>query len=475
MVLQLYLSISVMKKIILFLPILILGIAATTSDYLNTWLSDEMLQPATVSLAVYDLDSNEYVLQHNSQKVLPAASVQKLITTTIALKTLGSDHQFETILAYTGDIKDGILRGDIYIFPNFNPTLANKRFGKNISEITGAIKSWLAKNNVKVIAGIKVVDPTMKSETLPRTWIWEDIGNYYGANPCGTVLNENILELYFESGAAGEPTKIVKTIPDLPLLRVTNRVLSSEKNRDLAYAFGGPYERGLVVEGTIPANRKNFKVKAALQNPQKALAYLVYEELKKSPFLTIKGKYGTLEKNKRPYKQFGVVKSASVNEIVKKTNHKSVNILAENLLQNSHMHSGSQRSMGIWAKDYLANKLNISVAGMQLKDGSGLSRFNAISSQQLVELLIVMKDNKAFQNSLPTARKSGTVKSFLKNSSLNVRCKSGSMQGVRSYAGYMSTTSGRKFAFSIIINNAEVKGSNVKKKIEELLIHVGGL
>lgn len=475
MVLQLCLSISVMKKIILILPILVLVISATTSDYLNTWLSDEILQPATVSLAVYDLDSNEYVLQHNSQKVLPAASVQKLITTTIALKKLGSDHQFETILAHTGDIKDGILRGDIYIFPNFNPTLANKRFGKNISEITGAIKGWLAKNNVKVIAGIKVVDQTMKSETLPRTWIWEDIGNYYGANPCGTVLNENILELYFESGASGEPTKIVKTVPDLPLLRVTNRVLSSENNRDLAYAFGGPYERGLVIEGTIPANRKNFKVKAALQSPQKALAYLVYEELKKSPFLTIKGKYGTLEKNKRPFKQFGVVKSASVKEIVKKTNHKSVNILAENLLQNSHMHSGSQKSMGTWAKDYLANKLNINVAGMQLKDGSGLSRFNAISSQQLVELLIVMKDNKAFQNSLPTASKSGTVKSFLKNSSLNVRCKSGSMQGVRSYAGYMITASGRKFAFSIIINNADAKGLIVKKKIEELLNHVGDL
>ena len=474
MVLQLFLPKSVMKKIILFLPILILGISATTSNYLKTWLSDEMLQPATVGLAVYDLDSNEYVLQHNSQKVLPAASVQKLITTTIALKTLGPGHQFETILAHTGDIKDGILRGDIYIFPNFNPTLANKRFGKNISEITGAIKGWLSKNNVKVIAGIKVIDPTMKSETLPRTWIWEDIGNYYGANPCGTVLNENILEFYFESGAPGEPTKIVKTIPDLPLLRVTNRVLSSENNRDLAYAFGGPYERGLVVEGTIPANRKNFKVKAALQNPQKALAYLVYEELNNSPFLTVKGKYGTLEKNKRPYKQFGVVKSPSVNDIVKKTNHKSINILAENLLQNSHMHSGSQKTMGIWAKDYLANNLNINVAGMQLKDGSGLSRFNAISSKQLVELLIVMKDNNAFQNSLPTAGKSGTVKSFLKNSSLNVRCKSGSMQGVISYAGYVKTKLGRKLAFSIIINNADAKGSKVKKKIEELLNQVGG-
>ena len=112
-----------MKKIILFLPILILGIAATTSDYLNTWLSDEMLQPATVSLAVYDLDSNEYVLQHNSQKVLPAASVQKLITTTIALKTLGSDHQFETILAYTGAGPAAVL---MFILPSLMVFMLNK-------------------------------------------------------------------------------------------------------------------------------------------------------------------------------------------------------------------------------------------------------------------------------------------------------------------------------------------------------------
>ena len=136
-------------------------------------------------------------------------------------------------------------------------------------------------NKIKVIQGVKVIDSTMELETLPRTWIWEDIGNYYGANPCGTVFNENILELYFESGKPGEPTRIVKMVPDLPLLQIENRVKASDQNKDLAYCFGGPYDRGLVVEGTIPANKRSFKVKAALQRPQRGLSYLIYNALKK--------------------------------------------------------------------------------------------------------------------------------------------------------------------------------------------------
>ena len=60
----------------------------------------------------------------------------------------------------------------------------------------------------KSLKRVKVIDPTLTAETLPRTWIWEDIGNYYGANPAGTIINENILELEFKSGAPGEPTEL---------------------------------------------------------------------------------------------------------------------------------------------------------------------------------------------------------------------------------------------------------------------------
>ena len=121
--------------------------------------------------------------------------------------------------------------------------------------------------------------------------------------------------------------------------------------------------------------------------------------------------------------------------------------------------------------------LDVNVAGMRLKDASGLSHFNAVSSKQLVELLLRMKENKAFTNSLPIAGESGTVKSFMKNAKINgsIKCKSGSMQGVRSYAGYVNNTSGKQFAFAIIVNDADASGIKVKKKIEELMNYIGGL
>jgi D-alanyl-D-alanine carboxypeptidase len=49
------------------------------------------------------------------------------------------------------------------------------------------------------------------------------------------------------------------------------------------------------------------------------------------------------------------------------------------------------------------------------------------------------------------------------------------MTGVRSYAGYINNNSGKKLAFSIIVNNAEGMDSEVKIKIEELMNHIGTL
>src|SRR5690606_40584093 len=43
------------------------------------------------------------------------ASVWKLFTTTAALKILGSEFRFRTILAYDGKLENGILSGNVYI------------------------------------------------------------------------------------------------------------------------------------------------------------------------------------------------------------------------------------------------------------------------------------------------------------------------------------------------------------------------
>lgn len=465
-----------MKKLLLFIPVLILSFVGPDS-FIDSWKNDPILKPATFSFAVFDVDSQEYILQHNKEKVLPAASTQKLISTSIALRTLGSDHQFSTQITHTGRIQDGTLKGNICIFPNYNPALANKRFRKSTDDIIVILDEFLKKNNIKIIGGgIEVVDSTYETETLPRTWVWEDIGNYYGANPTGTILNENVIELFFKSGAIGEPTEIVKTKPEMPWIKFNNRVIASKKNRDLAYVFSEPNGRFLTVEGTIPANRNSFKVKASLPNPQKALAYQIQSQLKAKGY-TVRGKYKVRQKAKKQTYSIGSVKSPTVQEIVNVTNQKSINVLAENLLMNSHLFSNPKQDQLKWTKNYLKNKMKINTEGMVLKDGSGLSRFNAISAQQLVEVLNKMKKSEVLYNSLPIAGESGTLKNFLLNSFAKgkLRAKSGSMQGIRSYAGYVTTSKGKNLAFAIIVNNANASNSKTKKKIEEFLDYVSQL
>ncbi|MEA3497069.1 MAG: D-alanyl-D-alanine carboxypeptidase, partial [Bacteroidota bacterium] len=79
-----------------------------------------------------------------------------------------------------------------------------------------------------------------------------------------------------------------------------------------------------------------------------------------------------------------------------------------------------------------------------------------------------------FYRSLPESGNSGTLKSFCKNTSAHgkIKAKSGSMSGVKSYAGYITTNSQNQFAFSIIINNYDCPSYVIKKKIEKLVIAV---
>ena len=78
------------------------------------------------SWGVLAMDGNGKVLASlNPQQMLTPASNTKLITTGCALHSLGKDFHFGTSIAYSGEIKDGILEGDIYIIGGGDPTLAS--------------------------------------------------------------------------------------------------------------------------------------------------------------------------------------------------------------------------------------------------------------------------------------------------------------------------------------------------------------
>ena len=121
------------------------------------------------------------------------------------------------------------------------------------------------------------------------------------------------------------------------------------------------------------------------------------------------------------------------------------------------------------------NDSGIEAEGFFIEDGSGLSPVNAVTAAGMVDLLLYMRNKSKhytwFYSSLPGAGKDGTLKNHFVDPLFDsrLRAKSGSMNRVRSYAGYITAISGRELAFCIIINNFTGSSQATVKSIEELL------
>lgn len=88
------------------------------------------LKGALVSVSVADFETGAILQSANKDQRLCPASVWKLFTTTAALKILGSEFRFRTILAYDGKLENGILSGNVYIIGGGDPSLGSRYFSR---------------------------------------------------------------------------------------------------------------------------------------------------------------------------------------------------------------------------------------------------------------------------------------------------------------------------------------------------------
>lgn len=117
----------------------------------NSLLNDEQAKHAIVSLCVLDANSGKTLFAKNEQIGLATASTLKTITAATAFSILGKDFQFQTTLAYTGTITtDGILKGNLIIIGNGDPTLGSWRYQNKENAV---LTQWVAA--IKS-AGIKI-------------------------------------------------------------------------------------------------------------------------------------------------------------------------------------------------------------------------------------------------------------------------------------------------------------------------------
>ncbi|HOM41254.1 MAG TPA: D-alanyl-D-alanine carboxypeptidase/D-alanyl-D-alanine-endopeptidase [Bacteroidales bacterium] len=168
--------------------------------------------------------------------------------------------------------------------------------------------------------------------------------------------------------------------------------------------------------------------------------------------------------------------SPPLNEIIEVLNHESINLYAEHLVKElgKAFRENGSASAGLEVINDFLKKNGIYNPGMVIIDGSGLSPRNLVNASGIVSLLLYMKNSNNyahFINSLPEAGAEGTLKNVFRGPEFEGRlnAKSGSMAGIRSYAGYLKSVSGKELVFCIIVNNYSGSSGNVTRYIEEIL------
>ncbi len=469
--------------------------------------SDTDLAHATWSLCVKDIQKDSVVAEFNSRTSLVPASSLKIITTASALALLGPMYKYETILEYDGklDTSKGLLQGNLYIKGSGDPTLGSQTFKKK-SDTVPLTDLWakvLISKGIKKIEGAVIGDAvSFEDEIVPYSWIWGDMGNYYGVGATGLNFADNKFTLYFRSGSKkGDSTFITKISPEIPGMKVFNQTIS-KGYADNAYIYGAPYTLVRYVKGAIPVGKKDYEVEGSAPDPPLHCAQALDSSLRKAgvsisknpstlrnylppadefrttsdSILPFPGAQVLVEKRKKIYTHT----SHTVDKIVYETNLQSNNLFAESLLKTIAFKKTKfgEDQTGI---DIIYNywKLKgVDLAGFHMADGSGLSRLNAITTLQQTDILCAIhKDSvlfKKFYDCLPIAGKSGSLGKLCKGTAAenNLRAKSGYMTRIRSYAGYVTSKKGRLLAFSIIVNNYDCTPGQMKDKLEKLMVAI---
>ena len=172
--------------------------------------ADPSLENAVVGICAMAGDGRILVNINANTMMLPASNI-KLISTGAAIHKLGPEYRFETAIGHDGVIEDGVLKGNLYIIGGGDPTLGSKdSIAVNLENVFAKWEDMVRQNGIRKIEGRVIGDGrTFEGMMEEPTWLWNDIGTYYGAGTSGLMFYENMQSFSAAAGdSVGAPVRI---------------------------------------------------------------------------------------------------------------------------------------------------------------------------------------------------------------------------------------------------------------------------
>ncbi len=442
-----------MKKIFFFLTILIVSAyPQSIKSKIDNVLKDKFFESCLVSIQVEDLTANKTLYQKNETILLRPASNMKVITSAAGLLYLGPDYNFQTDLYYDGYISNDTLYGDIFINGACDPDFVTK----DLYTFVDAIKSL----NISVITGNIYGDVSFKDSLhWGKGWMWDDDPSSDAPYLSALNLNDNCVEVNYDS-----KEKLITTNPKSKYIDIKRIETDEELFIDRNWL-----ERKNEIKIVGKDDNKTYSTKVNVLNPE--LFFLkVLSEVLDSNWVKVLGNLETRHLNGTEI--FLTSFSRKYSDVIVNLNKESDNLSAEmTLLALSEMFYGKPANAknGIKVLEKMIEQIGLDPKDYRLVDGSGVSHYNVVSTNLFVSILKYFYNEKPelyriLYDSFPIAGVDGTLEYRMKKTLAenNVHAKTGTLTGVSTLSGYLTTIKNHTIAFSIMMQN--YVGSSTKAR-----------
>ena len=419
---------------------------------------------AATAVWVREVDAATPRVAVNARLALNPASTMKLVTTYAALDMLGPACVGKPEAFAVGTLNEGVLTGDLHRMGGGDPKLTYDQFARLLRQIRA--------RGIREIRGDLVLDRSafVANGADPGRFDAQPL-RPYNVTPDALLLNFKAVTLQLIPDPA-QKTVTIGMEPAPANLDLINKLTLGNGNgcgdwreRLRADVFSHGANTRLVMTGVFPQSCGEQRWNIAVQeHPQFVLG--VFRQLWAELGGTLDGglREGVVPVDARTV---GVLPSPTLGEVVRDINKFSNNVMARQLFLTLGMEAGRRPASAADAEAALRSWLDARGLGMPelvLENGSGLSRSERISAEGLGRVLqaawrsSVMPELMA---SLPVAATDGTMKKRLKQNGVarQAHIKTGSLEGVRSLAGYVLDKTGRRWIVVFFVNHANAGGA----------------
>lgn len=443
------------------------------------------LARSTWGIVVRPTNRDESLYALNAGKLLMPGSSMKIVTLAAAAERLGWEHVYDTRVVAAGpiDAGTGVLDGDLVIVGSGDPSIveADGTASRVFSEWAEALKA----RGVRTIRGRLVGDDNaFDDDALGPGWAWDDLAGRDATAVSALQFNENVALATVGPGAAIGTPAVVTLAPEGSNLVLDDRITTTDAGTAAVIsARRSPGSDRLQLRGSIPIGSGPVVRAVSVDNPTLFFATVLRSALVGAGIDVTGPPVDIDDIADRPKPEAGSViaihQSPPLSALAMRLMKNSQNLYAETLFKTLGGTSGAPGFDGgrIVTGSMLA-PWGVEPNAVVQVDGSGLSRYNYVTAEALVAMLLhVDRDDRLrgpFEASLPIGGRDGTLGARMKGTAAegNARAKSGTLANVRTLAGYVTTADGEPLVFAIMANNFGITPEAALAAIDAIVVRL---